>query len=133
MIFTEFITNFKNAFPQYRTTIEDVDLDDLPYLQVREIASIVNRAIKQQNETLVDGLFSFMDDSLKCGDEQLVNIISVSFLEHLSFGKDGRKYLMAMPICLNKQYKLIVEYNESLKSDSELQDFMQKLLDDFDV
>jgi len=125
------IGNFKKQFPEFESIIGDVDFENLPYLQVNQIANIVNKAIEDHEDDIVKTIFLFMDSSLQQGDEDVRNIIAVGFLEHLRFN-GNEQYLSEMTGNLQKQYELIIEYNRSLQSDVELQDFMKKLIDDSD-
>ncbi len=124
-----FLIQFKKKFPEHKDILNEEVFEGLPYLQMRLIANIANEAITNKNENILKSIYGFFNDALRFADGELINIISVSFLEHLE-SVECHISEDCMPTSLKEEYDNVINTNRELKSDIELQKTIKNLLND---
>ncbi len=110
-----FLKELRTTFPQLRRDLNQEH--GLLHLEIDVFLRFVQMSIDSgDKDTLVTAL-RIADRFLQNGNGQMVNALTVSFLEHLNFedGKVPRRWAWdRMPPALKEQYQAIMKYNAEL-------------------
>lgn len=109
-----FLKEAKSLFPELRGELNRQY--GLLHLEMHVFCDFVQRLIEKGEEHRVIQAFQFAERMLRDGNSDLVNALTVSFLEHLNFedGKVQRAWAhKLMPQSLAQQHAAIVEYNRA--------------------
>ena len=108
----DFLKNIKTAFPDLR---DDVNHQHgLLHLEMHAFRDFVQHLIDSEERGAVLKAFQLLERYLKEGNNDIINAITVSLLEHLNFddGKVSRKWAKTlMPAALQQQHEAIAAYN----------------------
>ena len=104
-----FLKEIKESFPELR---DDLNQQwGLLHLEMHAFYRFVQSRIDDEDRGSVDKAFQLADKYLRKGNADLVNALSVSFLEHLNFedGRAKRSWARShMTSALLKQYEMIM-------------------------
>jgi hypothetical protein len=84
--YDDVIDNLLERLPEFRTEVEEhVQFNDglLPHVLFGDLTRFVFRAREQGRDDVVQRALAFLDEALRHGDEQVDNLVSVSFVENV--------------------------------------------------
>ncbi len=112
---SQFLKELRTAFPRLRNDLNQED--GLLHLEIGVFMRFVQTLIDTGDQDALVTALRIADRFLQNGNGQMVNALTVSFLEHLNFedGKVPRRWAWeCMPPALKERYQAIAKYNAEL-------------------
>ena len=121
---TSFISDLINTFPEIKEEVLDEDWLNLISLQIGCFRRFTQKAIDNNNISLVIKCFRFADDNIDIAEFNIENSLAISWLGKLNFDNNKNAYQLLSPKLKELYVKLQKHYNEP-SGNEKLNKFLQ--------